>query len=268
MGILKTKNDLRHVHIVFGCHGRIGALICESLFSKHFIVIGIDLSSTTNNPKISHYFPLSEIYSDGNSYFDSILNDPENLLSLYFAQGSHELGLIEDITPSQARNIYESNFFSAFDFMAFILRKKPASLTVLSINSIVALHPLPYSFLYSSSKRALQAMFESLMATPEYKQYRFHSIIVGNVNTGFNEKHIENQITSASPLGLKSMYLFSRSTKGMKPEALVDRIVRISLDSKESSTVTFGVNAKLVKLLSHLLGSKLLTKVISLVVLR
>ncbi len=101
-------------------------------------------------------------------------------------------GSVEDSTPEEARDLFETNLFGVHRVCRAVLPtlRKQGSGLIVNVSSLGGLLTIPFQGFYSASKFALESMSEALRM--EVKPFGIRVILLepGDFKTGFTENRI------------------------------------------------------------------------------
>lgn len=239
--------------VLTGAQGAIGRAVTKILKKDGFDVFAIDNLPNNEIDYLCDNFHASLI--DWKEKFQDLVLTEETLeiQGLILVHGAHEIGA--NMAASDLRNdaVIESNFFSTVDYVSFFSKfLKPGS-TILYLGSIVSLLPLPYSAIYSATKTAIQGFLLSHRISLLRAGIMLKILLVGNVNTGFNEKGQNISFGEIAEHDLRIISSFINSDKGMQVHKVARKIVWM-LHQRSFTYEVYGRNAKLLYLALRVLG--------------
>ena len=201
--------------------------IKKNLFTK------IDCSLDDKIKKLSKDFLKKKILFDG----------------LIFCHGAHHTAPLLNTEIKDLKKVFEINFFSYFYLIKNLYSLMINGGKIISISSIAATTPIPYSFVYSSSKSSLESMFFCFFN--EFKKKKMNLVVVqpGNINTGFNEtgNKFSNRNSKSYKFYIKVVKKI-HSKYGMKPENVAIKIANILKKKNPLPRYVIGKNAILANL--------------------
>jgi len=208
----------------------------EAKFSDRLTLLELDVVKGEDREKVLRFF---ESQSWG---LDCLVNNA----------GYGLFGALEDISETQVREQFEINFFGVlFLTQTFlpVLRKNRGKVIVIS--SVVGFMGLPFGSLYSSSKYALEGLFESL--SYELKLFGVDTCLIqpGQFRTSFSQKlkYGEHSLDPFSPYfrlttAFKNYRDERKLTTGIPPQQVVDQVVHISGLKKMPLRIRAGMDSK------------------------
>lgn len=163
------------------------------------------------------------------------------------------------------KKIFEINFFSNFYIIKNCLEIINQSCKLITLSSIAASTPIPYSSSYSASKAALEAMLFSLKNEKNDKNFFPIIVQIGNINTGFNEtgneyKDKESKNYSAYRKIVKKI----NSKNGIDPNNVAKILYQISNSKNPKLKYIVGKNAFMANLANRIFGNNIACKLINL----
>lgn len=215
-------------------------------YSSKLVPLELHLDQPESIDKVADF-----IRENFNSQLDVLINNA----------GYGLFGALEDQSPKQLRHQFEVNFFGPTLLTRSLLPFLRASQgRVLVISSIAGLYPFPYYGSYSSSKFALEALFEALHYELKPLKVQVGLIEPGEFQTNFNsssKKMSEGSSDLSSPYALRTRSLQNRlenSTLRLgNPQRVVKAIVKLCEQKKIPLRTLIGVDAWSIHLLSRLL---------------
>jgi 3-oxoacyl-[acyl-carrier protein] reductase len=226
--------------LITGANRGIGRALVEILSKSGFDIVATtrtiipefidwskDLESRVGNKIINETLDLN-VAKDAGLQMARILKKNQNIVHLInnaaVPFGAHVL-----LTPlSSLKKVYEINLFSQFSisqvFAKHLMRKREGSIT--NISSITAVHPIPGSFVYGSSKIALEYLTRTLAL--ELKHF---NICVTAVELGLVETDMLNEMDQHSQDLIKSNFAqISRLKPGIVAESFLQYFTSLNID--------------------------------------
>ena len=244
-----------NVYVVTGALGVLGNSIAQKLALEGNTVFGIDRPR-----ELESDFDQTFTYSNVENWKESFSSFMEmkgfsTLDGLVLVHGEHEVGTLSEDNLNSGSNVMQSNFLSSIEYFEFLVNYLKPGSQIFLMGSIVSLYPLPYSPVYSASKSAINSYFVSLQRFLRQRDVYLKILIVGNINTGFNEKglgetDIFNQISKADIARVKN---YIHSSRGISPDRIVNKSVAL-LKSPRSRVLIYGRNAKVLSILLRIFG--------------
>ena len=163
-------------------------------------------------------------------------------------------GVMENLPIYEVRKQFQVNTFSHLEFaqkLLPILKDK-----VINISSMASFGMFPYIAPYCASKRALDILFNGMALESGIKVV---SVKPGVIATPLWEKSIEinrNAIKNCGEHEKEMKFLVENAHKngqnGLKPEKVVDLVLKIIDNENPKPSYTIGIDAKLAEMFSRL----------------
>ena len=139
------------------------------------------------------YVPLEfdianpKIFTEVINRIASITNDSQ-IYGLVNNAGYLEPGAIEDLTMTNLRNQFETNFFGHVDFtkrvLALMVERNKSGGRIINVSSFAGLISLPLIGAYAASKHALEAVSDALRVELWNTDIKVITVNPGVINTG------------------------------------------------------------------------------------
>jgi short-subunit dehydrogenase len=170
-------------------------------------------------------------------------------------------GSVEDTSAEEAKEQFETNFFGVHRMVRCVLpvmRKQNKGL-IINVSSVGGLITIPYQSMYCASKRAVEALTESLRM--ECAQFGVKSVLVepGDTKTGFTGSRIYAQAARDSVYASeckKAVETMERDEiNGKRPETVADVILRILKKKRPPVRKVVGIKYKVLVFIKRLIPS-------------
>jgi NAD(P)-dependent dehydrogenase (short-subunit alcohol dehydrogenase family) len=181
--------------------------------------------------------------------------------------GSGELGAVEDTPESEARRLFEVNYFSAAQLTRLCLpgMRERGSGVIVQLGSIVFSLQFPFKAQYCASKAALSAFTLSLRHEVRPFGIRVHLLEPGWVRSEFH-----NRLRPVSPPGsayaarLRPFLDYARDADTRVPDgAHVARVILETLENRRAPVrIAVGGDAKKFFRVRRLLSANMLDKIL------
>jgi short-subunit dehydrogenase len=253
---------------VIGANGVIGREISQLANRAGDFVIGVD-KSFTGYSHCCNRFITGDLYDDDTIEKILYLLPQTSKLNrnFFLAHGMHEYGDSCNLDVQLIENIFRTNTFSVMKLVLACLPQLKKGDKVFVLDSIVTIHPLPYSMAYSASKSACNSFVRSLAPTLAEQGIELAVIITGNVNTGFNETNVRYCELHMLDSNHKSQRLlrFINSQAGVPPVSVAKFIINLSRHkiNRFETQFVYGANARLTHIIYRLLGSRISAKLLN-----
>lgn len=250
--------------IVTGGNGVIGNLVCKRLLELGYSVESWDKAEPKiANIKLANYCFKKIDFNEKDKLqieIEKVLKTNIIYEAIIFCHGIHEIGKLSSYGQTLLDEVFQVNF-SANVFIISKLSKQIRK-KIINISSIASLVSIPYSGLYSGSKAAFDSWLSSARFELSQIGIDVSTIIVGNINTGFNEKGRRFKVSKNNNLidnGLISLSKRIDSNLGIKPLSVAIKTIKV-LESRRNLFHNYcGKNVKIYALFERILGRNLST---------
>jgi short-subunit dehydrogenase len=243
---------------VTGGSGVVGKILCEELLSLGYKVENWDLAVNNDTKFTSRNYKKLIIDLSDKIKLLEVLNSVKKSRKKYFAiifiHGIHELGESWNYKQSMLDEFMQVNFQANALIVSHL--SKHVESKIINLSSISTLIPIPYSGIYGASKAALESWLISTSFELNILGIQVVNLVVGNINTGFNEKGVRSGSKKRSrELNKNLIGLASKinSKSGINPELVVKKIVKLLLFSN-SINYYYGKNVRIYRLVEKLIG--------------
>ena len=169
--------------------------------------------------------------------------------------GVHEIGESWNYKQSTLDEFMQVNFHANVLIVSHLFSQIDGR--IINLSSISTMIPIPYSGIYSASKAALNSWLTSVNFELNLIGVRVSNLVVGNINTGFNEKGKRFKTFKKSSLSYAHLISLSsriNSKLGVDPEAVVNKILKILRSKSSKNFYFYGRNVKLYNIVEKFLG--------------
>jgi short-subunit dehydrogenase len=172
-------------------------------------------------------------------------------------------GSVEDTSTDEAKEQFETNFFGVHRMVRHVLpvmRKQNKGL-IINVSSVAGLITIPYQSMYCASKRAVEALTESLRM--ECAQFGIKSLLVepGDTKTGFTGSRIYATAARDSVYERKCKKAVETMEKdeinGDRPEIAANVILSILKKKRPPVRKVIGIKYKVLVFIKRLIPSRL-----------
>lgn len=259
-GIISISTEGSKTILVTGGSGVIGKIICKKLLLSGYIVENWDLNTKKHkNFYVNNYKIVRLDFNNKNLLQKKLLNikkKQNKYFAVIFAHGIHEIGDLWNYKQSTIDKFMQVNFQANALIISHL--SKQIESRIINLSSISTLIPIPYSGIYSASKAALNSWLTSVNFELNLIGVKTSNLIVGNINTGFNEKG--RRLSLFRKNTISNEYIISLSNRinsrlGIDPEVIANKILKILESRHPKNTYLYGKNVKLFNLIEKFLGS-------------
>jgi NAD(P)-dependent dehydrogenase (short-subunit alcohol dehydrogenase family) len=165
MPIIYAKEAAMNVALVTGVSSGIGNATARALVERGYRVFGTVRSETSAVPSKVERVLLDVRDADSiASAVREVLDRAGRIDLLVNNAGGSVTGAVEETSLSQARDLFDVNFFGAVRVTQAVLPAMRAQRSgrIIFISSVLGLMPAPFMGFYAASKHALEGLAESL----------------------------------------------------------------------------------------------------------
>ena len=194
----------------------------------------------------------------------SVLERAGRIDALVNNAGIALIGSSEETTITEARQLFETNFFGVLRLTQQVLptMRDQRSGRIVNISSVVGFLPAPYMAAYAASKHAIEGYSESL--DHELRQF---GIRVSLVEPGFTRTNLGQNGMISEPLetysrqrALALAAIRQATAKGAEPVAVASVVVQALMDREPQLRYQAGREARMLSRLRKWAPAKLLDK--------
>jgi len=239
--------------VLTGAQGVIGEEVSRLVRQQGYEVFAIDAKTNDKMDGSCENFHANAL--NWQVKFLELLSNHEqvDVHGLILAHGTHEIGPWKIVNQLKDSPVIESNFYSSIDYVGFFSQYLKSQSTILYLSSIVSMFPLPYSAVYSASKTATQTFLISHRQSLLRMGIILKILVVGNVNTGFNEKGHDLNSGENAKYELTRISKVIKSDKGISAHKVARKIVRM-INHGLFPYEIYGRNAHLLHVALRILG--------------
>lgn len=170
-------------------------------------------------------------------------------------------GAVEDTAIADARALFDVNFFGALNVVkAALPAMRAEGGSIINVSSVAAELSIPFQSFYSAAKAALSALSDALRNEVAPFGVKVTCVLPGDVHTGFTssrKKNAENNPAYGQRVARAVAAMERDEERGMPPEAVARRIVRLACRRHPPVAVAVGGKYKLFLFLNRLLPKRL-----------
>jgi short-subunit dehydrogenase len=196
MVILRGGNMSR-VIVITGASAGIGLEIAKYMKSKNYIVYNLSRRNTMITDVITIPTDVTNTVSVKNA-IDMIENDHGRIDVLINNAGMGISGAIEDTEITDAKYIFDVNFFGVFLVCKEVipLMRKNGGGTIVNMSSVAAAISIPFQSFYSATKSAVTSFSDSLRSEVGPFGIKVITVLPGDVKTEFTANRKKNSNNS------------------------------------------------------------------------
>lgn len=204
------------------------------------------------------------------SVVDSMAQEEGGIDIVINCAGYALAGAVEDTTPQEATDEFDTNFFGVLRVCRAVLpymRAKGNGL-IINIGSVAGFIAIPYQSMYSASKYALEALSQAMRIEVKPFGIKVALIEPGDVRTGFTSGRVWTEASKgATPYKercQKAVEAMERSEmSGPGPEIVVKAVAKIIASKNPPIRTVVGADYKLIAFLKRLVPDRLIEYVVA-----
>jgi NAD(P)-dependent dehydrogenase (short-subunit alcohol dehydrogenase family) len=221
------------VVLITGASSGLGKSTAELLSAKGMRVFGT--SRKTGGERVDGY-DLLPLDVDSDSSVDrcvkSVMEKTNRLDVLVNNAGQVPAGAIEETTMTEAKSVFETNFFGAVRMVNAVLpiMKKQNEGLIINVASLAAIIPTPIRAFYSASKAALGTYSDVLRYEVRRFGIRVCAVYPGFFNTGAENRTLLPSVPLDEYKQMRNNVIAVRANdlqNGDDPKLLAETILRI-----------------------------------------
>lgn len=176
-------------------------------------------------------------------------------------------GAVEFTDAMEAERLFDVNFFGMVRVTREILphMRRAGKGRIVNVSSVAAVVPIPFQTFYSASKAAINSYTMALANEIAEFGIRVSAVMPGDIASGFTaarSKIVEGDELYRGKISRSVGRMEKDEQNGMSPAAAGRCIARIALDKRKKPLYTIGIGYQCAVILSKVLPSSLLNKVI------
>ncbi|MFW5780482.1 MAG: SDR family NAD(P)-dependent oxidoreductase, partial [Bacillota bacterium] len=179
-------------------------------------------------------------------------------------------GSVENTLRKSAKYIFDVNVFGPFELAKEIVpyMRKAGHGKIINISSLAAIIYLPFQGFYSSTKAALNMLFNSMQL--ELKPYNISitNIMPGDIKTEFTSNRQKNPKDDEVYKNRieKSLAVMEKGEQnGMPPQAVANCVLKVAKASKPKLNIVVGLKYKVLVCIIKILPASLVERIIYLI---
>lgn len=172
-------------------------------------------------------------------------------------------GPVEETSIDDARKQLDVTFFGAYIMTKQVLKvmREQNNGRIINVSSIGGVIPLPFQAFYSSSKCAMDMLFDALRAEVYPYHIQITSVKPGDSKTGFTSNRYHPNLNDSSPYKKAAQKCLENITKdeqtGFPPIKVAKKIYKISQKKKAPYSVSVGTKDKFLAFIYKILPKRL-----------
>jgi len=224
---------MKGVMLVTGAGSGIGKAIAQTLVSKGYEVYGAARTEGKDWPSDVYRIPMDVTKEESVRNGITLIQSRSGKLNgVVNAAGLGMLGAIEDSSPNEVRDLFETNLLGVHHVCrnALPLLRATKQSCIINITSMAAQMGLPYRGVYCASKFAVEGYTESLSLELAHEGMRVVIVEPGDVSTAINvNRKIVSQISERNKRIHESIHrqINDEVVKGLDPNEIATAVWRI-----------------------------------------
>lgn len=257
---------MKQIAIVTGASSGIGKETAIMLYQAGYKVYGF-------NRSLSHIEGIEFIKTDITSSQSikssvaQVIKKEARIDLLVNNAGMGISGSIENTPTEKAKYIFDVNLFGAFELAKAVVpyMREQGGGRIINVSSLAAVFYLPFQGFYSSTKAAMNFLFNSLQL--EVKPFNIHitNIMPGDIKTGFTANRQKNQADAevyAQRIDKSVAIMEKDEQNGMSPSEVAKCIFKLAKAKKPKLSVVVGFKYKVLAFVAKLLPSGVVNNLI------
>ncbi len=174
-------------------------------------------------------------------------------------------GSVENTSESDARKIFDVNFFGTF-FMckACLPYLRESKGRIINVSSVASKMFIPFQSFYSATKASIDAISSAMRAETKPFGIRITNVLPGDTKTRFTANRIKQNDGVYNERYIKSICKMENDEQnGMTSEYVAKIIYKTALQKRPPITKTIGVQYKILLFLAKMLPNQLVEWIIS-----
>jgi len=258
-------NDMKKIAIITGASGGIGLSTAKLFAENGYTVYSLSRSKPVYN-NIIHI--KTDVLSEESvkSAINAVITAEGKIDVLVNNAGFGISGAVEFTEMSDARQIFDVNFFGTFACIKYVLphMRKAGVGCIISVSSVAAVLPVPYQSFYSCTKSAINSLILSLSNEVKPFGIKVCAVMPGDVRTGFTSARKKNAIIDSAYRASEERSV-ARMEKdeqgGMPPEKVAQSIYKAATKKHPKVIYTVGFTYKLFAVLAKVLPIGLVNRI-------
>ena len=254
---------MHKVAVITGGTSGIGLCTAKHLIQNGFIVYEISRRQSDNPRHIS-----ADVSDESSiaSAISQVMETEGRIDTLICNVGFGISGAVEFTNTEDAKRLMDVNFFGAVNIikaaMPFLRETRGR---IICTSSVAAVLPIPFQTYYSVTKAAINAFVTALSNEISPFGVSVCSIMPGDIKTGFTgarEKNISGDDIYSGRIERSVSRMEKDEMSGMPPDRAGKFIAKIALKRRIKTSYAIGAQYKLFVLLSRILPSSVVVKIL------
>ncbi|HHU43667.1 MAG: SDR family oxidoreductase [Bacillota bacterium] len=253
------------IAIVTGASSGIGKETAHTLIKNGYKVYG--LSRTASDKEIEFIKCDLTISDDIKNAVSQIIEKEGRIDLLVNNAGMGISGSIENTTIDKARYIFDVNLFGAFELAKAVIpyMREAGGGRIINISSLAAKVYLPFQGFYSSTKAALNMLFNSLQLEVLPFNIYVTNIMPGDIKTAFTQNRQKNTLEEGVYFERmkRSLAVMERDEQnGMPPQAVANLVLKAAKARRPKLNMVVGTRYRILDFLMKILPESLVKAII------
>lgn len=254
------------VIVVTGASSGIGKSICEVLASKGHLVYGFSRRKVHESTFVSMQVDIThkeeivqafEVIYEKEHKIDVVINNAGMGIS----------GSIEDTEIEDAKDLFDVNFFGAFEVIqvAIPYLRKQKHTKIINVTSLAGVFPIPFQAFYSASKAALNNFTWALQNEVKPFGISVCAVMPGDVKTGFTSQRKKNKQTTIEYGGRvkKSVATMEKDEQnGMPAKVIAIKVASLINKKTMPIQVTVGFKYKVLLFIKRIFSATFVNQIL------
>ncbi len=252
------------VVLITGVSSGIGLELAKLFIKNNYIVYGVS-RKTFDMEKLNHICCDVSNYENCKNTIDTIIKKEGKIDILINNAGMGISGSIENTSESDAKKIFDINFFGCFYMCKFVLPYiKETKGRIVNVSSVASKFFIPFQGFYSATKASIDAISSAMRAETRPFGIKIINVLPGDTKTSFTKNRVKQFDGDYNERYIKSITKMEKDEQnGMTSSFVAKKIYKISTKKHPPSTQVIGIQYKLLLFLGKILPTKLIEFIIS-----
>ena len=254
----------KKVVLITGSSSGIGFELAKIFIKKGFVVYGASRN-------LFQLDGLNHIPCD----ISSLENCKETILKIIEKEGKIDLlvnnagigisGSVENTSETDARKIYDVNFFGTFfmckSALPYLRQSKGR---IVNVSSVASKFFIPFQGFYSATKASIDAISSAMRAELKPFKVKVSNVHPGDTKTSFTKNRIKQDDGVYNKRYIKSISKMEKDEQnGMSSLYVAKKIYKVATKKHPPKTLTIGLSYKFLLLLGKILPHSIVEWIIS-----
>jgi short-subunit dehydrogenase len=257
------------VVVVTGASAGIGQSICTLLTNKGYVVYGLSRRKVVDEPYFNFQVDITNVSSVRDA-IETIVENEGHIDVFINNAGMGISGSVEGTSIEDAKNLFDVNFFAAFQAIQIVIpyMRQQGYGKIINISSLAAAFPIPFQAFYSASKAALSSLSHAL--NNELKPFHIgvSVILPGDIKSEFS-KHRKKNLEEDESYGKRVKKSIETMEKdeynGMEPIVISKTVLKLIKKKRMPIELTVGLKYKSMLFLKRIVSSTSVNRIIGMI---